>query len=145
MKLKLVFSILLFFYILYFASIPSSYQHGMGSEVLPSLPLGEKQVSLKITSSPQNSDNQIQFSLFDVSNGFNIKDVTYHITATKANTFLFDDTSHTNSGVFTIILHPDDNNNVKVIHQDESNFFESLLGLKKEIIHLHSPHSLLGN
>ncbi len=95
---KLVFIILLFCTVLYFTSTPSSYQHVMGSEILPPIQLGEKQVSLKVTSSPQNSDKHIQFSLFDVSGGFNIKDVTYHITATKANIFLFDETFSTSSG-----------------------------------------------
>ena len=89
-KKIIIFTILIGF-AFFLSTISFSYGHGVGNEVLPPVNLGDKQVSLEITSAqyldPDRMDRQFTFSLFDISNGVTIRDVTYHIIAKKLMTF----------------------------------------------------------
>ena len=120
--------------------IPSAFGHGIGYEVLPSVQLGNKMVALEVTSSqyenPDNPDREIQFSLFNTDDGITIRDVTYNIEATKGDTFLFDESFSTTDGIFVFVLEGDDSNEISLTKEDQSSFFESIVGLKKEIIHV---------
>ncbi len=91
-------------------TISSSYGHGLGYEVLPPVKLGDKQVSLEVTSAqysdPDSTDRQITLSLFDISTGVTIRDVTFHIIAKKADKFLFEETFSSDNGIFTMNFLP---------------------------------------
>ena len=121
-------------------SIPSVLGHGIGYEVLPPTQLGDKEVALEVTSSqyedPDNPDREIQFSLFNTEDGITIRDVTYHIIATKGDKFLFDETFATTDGIFIFVLESSDSDEIILTKEDQSSFFESIIGLKKEIIHV---------
>ena len=121
-------------------SIPDVLGHGIGYEVLPSVQLGDKEVALEVTSSqyenPDNPDREIQFSLFNTGDGITIRDVTYHIIATKGDEFLFDETFATTDGIFTFVLESSDSDEITLTKEDQSSFFESIIGLKEEIIHV---------
>ena len=120
--------------------IPSVFGHGIGYEVLPPVQLGERMVSLEVTSSqyenPDNPDREIQFSLFNVDDGITIRDVTYNIEAYKGDKFLFDETFATTDGIFIFVLEGDDSSEITLTKEDQSSFFESIVGLKQEIIHV---------
>ena len=120
--------------------IPGAFGHGIGYEVLPPVQLGDKMVALEVTSSqyenPDNPDREIQFSLFNVEDTITIRDVTYHIEATKGDRFLFDETFATTDGIFVFVLEGDDSDEITITKEDQSSFFESIVGLKKEIIHV---------
>jgi len=120
--------------------IPSAFGHGIGYEVLPSVQLGDKMVALEVSSSqyenPDNPDREIQFSLFNVDDGITIRDVTYHITATKGEKFLFDETFLAPDGIFVFVLEGSDSQEISLTKEDQSSFFESIIGLKKEVIHV---------
>ena len=114
-------------------AISSTYGHGIGYEVLPPVPLGDKQVSLEVTSSqysdPDSTDRQITFSLFDISTGVTIRDVTFHIIASKADQFLFEDTFQSGNGIFTMNFLPSDSE--VVVEEEQSSFFDKLVGMRK--------------
>ena len=140
MKLGLVVIIISGIVILSGMMTPSAFGHGIGYELLPPVQLGNKMVSLEVTSSqyenPDNPDREIQFSLFNVEDTITIRDVTYHIVATKGDRFLFDETFTTTDGIFVFVLEGDDSNEIAISKEDKSSFFESIVGLGKEIIHV---------
>ena len=119
---------------------PSVFGHGIGYEVLPPVQLGNKMVALEVTSSqyenPDNPDREIQFSLFNTDDGITIRDVTYHIIALKGDKFLFDETFTTTDGIFVFVLEGNDSSDITISKEDKGSFFESIVGLNKEIIHV---------
>ena len=84
-------------------SITDSYGHGIGYEIFPPVQLGDKRVSLEVTSSlyqnPDSSDREITFALFDTESGITVRDVTYKIEALKKDQFLFNNTFATSDGI----------------------------------------------
>lgn len=117
-----------------FSSISNSYGHGLGFEILPPAPLGDRQVSLEVSSSPnlENAGRQVTFSLFDTETTVTIRDVTYHITAWKDDIFLFEDTFQSSNGVFIMNFVPSESNQIQLERKEMSNFFESLTGQQKK-------------
>ncbi|KAF6243557.1 peptidase [Nitrosopumilus sp. b1] len=124
--------------ILFFSLIPNSYQHGIGSETLPPVPLGNKQVALEVSSSnelnPENPNKEFSFSLFDTSNTITIRDVTYHIKAQKGNTFLFEDTFESKNGIFIMDLVETDSQEIVIEKEKQGSFFDTLIGAEKDVI-----------
>ena len=116
------------------------FGHGIGYEVLPPVQLGNKMVSLEVTSSqyenPDNPDREIQFSLFNVEDGITIRDTTFHIIASKGDKQLFDQIFATTDGIFVFVLEGIDSKEITITKEDQGSFFESIIGLKKEIIHV---------
>ena len=131
--------------ILFFASIiPSSYSHGIGYEILPPVMLGENQVALEVTSSqyldPESIDRQIIFALFYTESGGTVRDVTYHIKATKANEFLFEDTFKSDYGTLIMNFIPSESSSV-VIEEKDAGFLGTIAGLPDEIFMRGAPFS----
>ncbi len=128
-------------------TISSSYGHGLGYEVLPPVKLGDKQVSLEVTSAqysdPDSTDRQITLSLFDISTGVTIRDVTFHIIAKKADKFLFEETFRSDNGIFTMNFLPSESE--VVVEKEQSGFFDTLVGLQKDVVNIRgSPFSTGG-
>ena len=121
------------------AAIPGmdAFGHGTGYEILPPVWLGERTVSLEITSSqyenPDNPDREIQFSLLETKDGVPIKDVTYRVSAAKGQTFLFDETFRATDGVLVFILEGRDTDEI-TLAGERGGFFESLADPKKETV-----------
>ena len=124
--------------ILFFSLIPNSYQHGIGSETLPPVPLGNKQVALEVSSSnelnPENPNKEFSFALFDTSNGITIRDVTYHIKAQKGNTLLFEDTFQSKNGIFIMDLVESDSQDIVIEKERQGSFFDTLIGTEKDVV-----------
>ena len=59
----------------------------------------------------------------------------------KGDKFLFDDTFATTDGIFIFVLEGYDSNEITLTKEDQSSFFESIVGLKREIIHVKGFHS----
>ena len=124
-------------------SIHDSFGHGLGFEVLPPVMLGDKQVALEVTSAqyldPESPDRQVTLTLFETATTVTIRDVTYHITASKGNNFLFEDTFKSDNGVFTMNLIPTESGSIEIVEESEGSFFDSLLGMQKDVISIKGP------
>jgi hypothetical protein len=125
-------------------SIQNSSQHGLGFEILPPVMLGDKQVALEVTSSaqnldPQSADRQVTLTLFETATKITIRDVTYHITASKGSDFLFENTFKSDNGIFTMNLIPTESGSVEIVEESEGSFFDSLLGMQKDVISIKGP------
>ncbi len=119
--------------------IPGAAGHGIGYEVLPPMPLGDRMVELEIVSSQYenlgNPDREIQFSLRDAGDESPVEDVTYRVVATKAGGFLFDQTLAAADGVFVFVLEGGESDEVSLEKRGQGGWFESIAGLKKEVIY----------
>lgn len=124
-------------------SIHDSFGHGLGFEVLPPVMLGDKQVALEVTSAqyldPESTDRQVTLTLFETVTTVTIRDVTYHITASKGNNFLFEDTFKSDNGIFTMNLIPIESGSIEIVEESEGSFFDSLLGMQKDVISIKGP------
>ena len=124
----------------FLSTISFSYGHGVGYEVLPPVNLGDKQVSLEITSAqyldPDSMDRQITFSLFDISNGVTIRDVTYHIIAKKANEFLFEETFQSDNGILSMNFIPSESESITIEKESERSFTDMVLGIEKKVVNI---------
>ncbi|ABK78483.1 secreted periplasmic Zn-dependent protease [Cenarchaeum symbiosum A] len=121
-------------------AVPAAYGHGIGYEVLPPVPLGDRMVSLEVNSSqyenPDNPDREITFSLFNADNKITLRDVTYNVEASKGGRVLFDDTFLAPDGIFSFVLKGSDSEEITVSTEDRSDFFDFIKGQKKELVHL---------
>ena len=124
-------------------SLQNTYGHGLGYEVLPSVILGDREVALEVTSAqyadPESSDRQITLSLFETATAITVRDVTYHITAYKGNDFLFEDTFQSDDGIFTMNFIPTESGEIQLQEEKEGGFFDSLVGMQKNVISVRGP------
>jgi len=122
----------------FLSTISFSYGHGVGFEVLPPVNLGDKQVSLEITSAqyldPDSMNRQFTFSLFDISNGVTIKDVTYHIIAKKTNDFIFEETFQSDNGILSMNFLPSESESITIEKEAERSFTDLVLGIEKKVV-----------
>jgi len=124
-------------------SLQNTYGHGLGYEVLPPVILGDREVALEVTSAqyadPESSDRQITLSLFETATAITVRDVTYHITAYKGNDFLFEDTFQSDDGIFTMNFIPTESGEIQLQEETEGSFFDSLVGMQKNVISVRGP------
>ena len=118
--------------------ITNSYGHGIGYEVLPSVKIGDKSVALEVSSSqyqnPDSPDREITFALFDTDGGITVRDVTYSIEASKKDQVLFDNTFTTTDGILVMDFLHGDSDKILVKQESKTSFFDTLLGVKKDVI-----------
>jgi len=138
-KNRIIFTALIGF-AFFLSTISFSYGHGVGYEILPPVNLGDKQVSLEITSAqyldPDRMDRQITFSLFDISNGITIRDVTYHIIAKKTNDFLFEETFQSDNGILSMNFLSTESELITIEKETERSFTDLVLGIDKEVVNI---------
>ena len=144
---KILIAIFLFF-VPFSYSINETYGHGLGFEVLPPVMLGDREVALEVTSAqyldPTSTDRQITLTLFDTTTTISLRDVTYHIIASKGNDFLFEDTFKSDNGIFTMNFIPTESGPIEIIEETEGSFFDTILGTQKDIISIKGPPFISG-
>ena len=124
-------------------SLQKANGHGVGFEILPPVMLGDREVALEVTSAqyadPESTDRQITLTLFDTSTTITVREVTYQITAYKGNDFLFEDTFLSDDGIFTMNFLPTESGDIESVEETEGSFFDSLLGMQKNVISVRGP------
>ena len=128
----------LFIMIIFPFIITDSFGHGVGYEVLPPVKLGDRMVSLEVTSSqyqnPDSPDREIIFSLLDIQTGITLKDVTYKIEAKKTDQILFYETFKTTNGILVMDFLHSDSEKISLKQENKASFFDSLIGSKKNVV-----------
>ena len=80
--------------LLTFFSMPNSFGHGVHHDFTPTQKLGDRDVSIKFTSSPtydpDSNAREISFQIVEVNSGNGIKDTVFDIKTTKTGEFLFE-------------------------------------------------------
>ena len=123
-------------------TIVNVYGHGVGSEIFPPVDLYGKQVSLEVSSSTnnpdENDDQQISISLIDFDSKITLRDVTFLIKSSRGEQFLFEKEFQSDNG-FIIFNFISENTEAIYIQDDEENFFGSLLGLESRVVNVKGP------
>ena len=123
-------------------TIVNAYGHGVGSEIFPPVDLYGKQVSLEVSSSTnnpdENDDQQISISLIDFDSKITLRDVTFLIKSSRGEQFLFEKEFQSDNG-FIIFNFISENTEAIYIQDDEENFFGSLLGLESRVVNVKGP------
>ena len=88
--------ILLSFFVILF-SANQAYGHGLGAETFPPVDLNGKLVTLEVSSSNNNPEEndaqQISISLIDFNSKVTLRDVTFLIKSERGDQFLFEKNS----------------------------------------------------
>jgi hypothetical protein len=118
MKLNGLKLIVAFFVLISFVIIPA-YGDGLASETLPPSVIGNRNVTLSISSSPFLIDNyhvgtQVNFALLDVTNQQPIPGVTLSIAAFKADKSLFGHIFKSDNGNFLINITPEPSGDIAI-------------------------------
>ena len=113
--------------------IVNAYGHGVGTEIFPPVDMYGKQVSLEVSSSPNNSDKndnqQISISLIDFDSKITLRDVTFLIKSSRGEQFLFEKEFQSYNGMIVFNFISENTKTIQIQEENEENFFDSLLGL----------------
>ena len=119
------------------------YGHGVGSETFPPVELDGKMVTLEVSSSQsnpeENDDQQISISFIDFDSKVTLRDVTFLIKSERGENFLFEKEFKADNG-FIVFNFVSENLDSTILEEEaESNLFGSLLGLDSRMIHVKGP------
>ena len=140
MKLLVVLSIIIF---LTAIGVQQSFGHGVGSEIFPPVDLDGKQVSLEVSSTPnnpdKNEDQQISISLIDFDSKITLRDVTFLIKSSRGEQFLFEKEFQSHNGIMIFNFISENTDTIQVQEENKQDFFGSLLGLENRMINVKGP------
>ena len=140
MKLLVVLSIIIF---LTAIGVQQSFGHGVGSEIFPPVDLYGKQVSLEVSSTPnnpdKNDDQQISISLIDFDSKITLRDVTFLIKSSRGEQFLFEKEFQSHNGIMIFNFISENTDTIQVQEENKQDFFGSLLGLENRMINVKGP------
>ena len=130
-------------FVLSLAAVQEADGHGVGYELLPPAWLGDRQVSLEVSSSRyddvDNPDRQIRFALMDSKSLITVQDITYEISAYKGDLHLFDGEFVTEDGILVFSFEYEDTD-VVTKTKKTGDFFSNLLGTDEKTISVLGRH-----
>ena len=119
------------------------YGHGLGVETFPPVDLDGKLVTLEVSSSTnnpeENNDQQISISLIDFNSKTTLRDVTFQIKSERGDQFLFEKEFQANNGFIVFNFISEDIDSIEIVEEEGGNFFGSLLGLDSRLVHVKGP------
>ena len=119
------------------------YGHGLGAETFPPVDLNGKLVTLEVSSSTnnpeENDDQQISISFIDFNSKVTLRDVTFLITSERGTQFLFEKEFKADNGFIVFNFVSDDTESIQVVEEEDGNLFGSLLGLESRLVHVKGP------
>jgi hypothetical protein len=136
-------SLILLSFIVILFSANQAYGHGLGAETFPPVDLNGKLVTLEVSSSSNNPEEndaqQISISLIDFNSKVTLRDVTFLIKSERGDQFLFEKEFKADNGFLVFNFESEDIDSIKVEEETEGNLFGSLLGLDSRLIHVKGP------
>ena len=136
--------LILIFSITITTSLEHAYGHGVGSETFPPVELDGELVTLEVSSSQsnpeENDDQQISISLLDFDSKITLRDVTFLIKSERGEKFLFEQEFKADNGFIVFNFVSEDTNSIVVEEESSSNFLGSLVGLDSRLVHVKGPN-----
>jgi hypothetical protein len=124
-------------------TIENIYGHGVGSEIFPPIPLNGKLLSLEVSSStknPNENDNQqITISLIDFDSKITLRNVTFLIKSSHGDKFLFEKEFESDNGSIVLNLISENTETIQIQEENQKGFFDSLFGLHTKMINVKGP------
>jgi len=129
--------------VLFLGQIPDSFGHGLGSETMPPVMVGDIEATLEVNSSTIYTDidgeekgiRQISINFFETFTNIDsnqvqsIDNVTFQVELIKAGDVLIKETFQRDDGILIMNLTPSDNEQVQVMERET---FASFFGLASE-------------
>jgi len=137
------FSLLAFLIISSVIGFDNVYGHGVGSETFPPVDLNDKLVTLEVSSSKndpnENNDQQISISLIDFNSKITLRDVTFLIKSERGNQFLFEKEFKADNGFIVFNFVSEETDSIILEEENGGGLFGSLLGLESRMVHVKGP------
>jgi hypothetical protein len=113
-----------------------SFGHGSSSETLAPQMLGDKIVTMEVSSNTDNATKakQVTFSLIDTNTKVTLRDVIYHIKTVKNNKILFEGDFKIDNGKLRLELIPTDAEQIKTEEKQGGGLFGVLLGMNDNFV-----------
>ena len=119
------------------------YGHGLGAETFPPTEVDGKLVTLEVSSSTpnpeENTGQQISISLIDFNSKVTLRDVTFLIKSERGTQFLFEKEFKADNGFIVFNFVSENNDSIEIVEEQSSNFFGSLIGLDSRLVHVKGP------
>ena len=117
-------------------AIQQSYGHGLGTEILPPVDIGNKKVSLEATAipfeNPEVNGRQLEFVLIDANTRISLRDVTFLLKVSQGDDFIFEHTFQKHDGVLIVDLIPSESDQITIEEETEVSTFEQLIGVQSK-------------
>jgi len=124
-------------------TIENIYGHGVGSEIFPPIPLNGKLISLEVSSTtknPNENDNQqIAISLIDFDSKITLRNVTFLIKSGHGDQFLFEKEFESDNGSIVLNFISENTETIQIQEENQKGFFDSLFGLHTKMINVKGP------
>ena len=99
--------------------IADVYGHGLGAETFPPVDLNGKLVTLEISSSTnnpeENEDQQISISFIDFNSKITLRDVTFLIKSERGTQFLFEKEFQADNGFIVFNFVSEDTDSIEIV------------------------------
>ncbi|WP_177316535.1 hypothetical protein [Candidatus Nitrosotenuis chungbukensis] len=137
---------ILFLVVILSMSAHNASGHGVGFETLPPKMMGDRKVTMEISSNVDNATNrrQVTFSMFDANTGITIRDVVYHVKTIKNNGVVFEGDYPTGNGALIFDLIPTEQDAVTSEEKNKAGFFDALIGTQKNTVEAQGKIFSLG-
>jgi hypothetical protein len=124
---------------IYPMTVQDSFGHGLSSETLPAVKIGNKEVAMfaQIIPNPFIEGKQLALELFDTTTLDPIQQTTYFVKTIKNEKTIFEGSFQRDDGV-VIDLIPKESGETSVIETGEVSKLESLMGIDK-VVEVTSP------
>ena len=137
--------------VLFLGQIPDSFGHGLGSETMPPVMIGDLEATLEVNSSTIYTDidgeekgiRQISINFFETFTNIDsnqvqsIDNVTFQVDLIKSGNVIISETFQRDDGVLIMNLTPSNNEQVQVMERET---FASFFGLASEQYNLSLIH-----
>lgn len=140
---KLLLAVLL---TLVFASsaVSLAYGHGLGSETMPPVLLGNRNVTLAISESQLTPDSAqsskiVAITLYETNTKKPVRDVTFHVTASRQNQVLFDHIFQRNNGDLDIDIITTNEKEVRIKEEGGASWFGQIVGSPSNLAIITGP------
>ena len=131
MKAKVWISSLILTSLFSMVFLPDSFGHGLGTETMPPVMIGDTEVTLEVGSSTMidSGIRQITITLFETSSDDSMKNTTFEVELIKGDDSLFVNNFERDDGILIMNLVPAEDQGVEIINQET---FASLFGLASD-------------
>jgi hypothetical protein len=142
-SLAMPFGIVAAVIILGFA-VSNTYGHGLGSETMPPVLLGNRNITLAISESQLTPDSAqsskiIAVTLYETNTKKPVRDVTFHVIASREDKTLFDHTFQRNDGDLDIDIITTNEKEVKIKEEAGAGWFGQVVGSKSNFAIVTGP------
>ena len=125
-------------------AMPPSFGHGVGSETLPPVMLGGRNVTLSISETQLTPDSSqsskiVAIMLYETNTKKQVRDVTFHVAASKDGKLLFEDEFKRNNGDLDLNIITTNDDSVKIQEEYGADWLGQIVGSQSNFAIVTGP------